>query len=191
MFTAKISKMRSTQREEGFTLIELMIVVVIIGILAAIAIPIFGNQQKAASDAILKQDIKTTANSIVQWQTKNLPFSSISYVDTTYQYIIKLNNGDRSAWPSMPAGQTKILFDGLSDFNVSEGTRIGVKMTDPSLGFCIAGARDGANYDSISANSRTDTNKMLFYDSITGKTTDRSQLTSTGACQYFSTNSGA
>ncbi len=45
--------------EAGFTLLELMIVMVVIGLLAAIAIPSYTNNVRNAKEAVLKEDLRT------------------------------------------------------------------------------------------------------------------------------------
>ena len=66
--------------EKGFTLVELLVVIIIIGILASIAIPIFMNQQKTARDAATISDVKNVATNI---QTGLVKFPNASYFALT------------------------------------------------------------------------------------------------------------
>lgn len=71
MMINKLKEIRETGSEEGFTLIELMIVVVIIGILAAVAIPIFANQQKNAIQAAMKSDVRNLQTIVATYLVTN------------------------------------------------------------------------------------------------------------------------
>lgn len=50
-----------SSRDRGFSMVELLVVVIIVGILAGIAIPAYLNQRKKAVDASLKSDLKNVA----------------------------------------------------------------------------------------------------------------------------------
>ena len=55
---------RQRHGESGFTLIELMIVMAIIGLLSAIAVPIYLRAVQRAKEAVLKEDLHTMRQAI-------------------------------------------------------------------------------------------------------------------------------
>lgn len=63
--------MRMFRKDEGFTLVELMVVVLIIGILVAVAIPVFNSASASARKRACQANLRTLDGATEQWASAN------------------------------------------------------------------------------------------------------------------------
>lgn len=66
----------SPAKHRGFTLVEIMVVVVIIGLLAALAIPAFQRNQRASQNARVINDFRIFMQSFEVYNTQNGSWSA-------------------------------------------------------------------------------------------------------------------
>jgi type II secretion system protein G len=78
------NKMWAKQKESGFTIVELLIVIVVIGILAAITIVAFNGVQAKAKDAERISEVKTLQKAIEMYAVENGTYPSIGSDNAGY-----------------------------------------------------------------------------------------------------------
>ena len=69
--TLRRMREKAAGEDRGFTLIELLVVVVIIGVLVAIAVPMYLNYRKGASNKSAQSDVRGAVSAVEQFYTEN------------------------------------------------------------------------------------------------------------------------
>ena len=93
-----------TSRKAGFTLVEIMIVVAIIGLLAAIAIPNFIKARNNSQTNACINNLRQIDGGVQQWALEHSKPASAAV--TSASVIPYLGRGSAGQWPTCPAGGT-------------------------------------------------------------------------------------
>lgn len=81
-------KMRRAQDQKGFTLVELMVVVVILGILVAIAVPLYNTQTEKAKRATCFANQRMIESAAVQYALdKDKEITEVNDLDDLNDYF--------------------------------------------------------------------------------------------------------
>lgn len=101
--------------ESGFTLVELMVVILILGVLLTIAVPLFLNQRKEAVKATVKADVsnasireeqnKALAGTGVYWAGNSAPAGVTLSPNNTMRVTLRTVNG--KSVPCIQASNSK------------------------------------------------------------------------------------
>ena len=87
------------RRRSGFTLIEIMMVVIILGVLATVVIGMFGNTSSDASESALKDDLRSIRGALQIYYAQHGTYPALATFETQMTQYSD-TNGTTSATPS-------------------------------------------------------------------------------------------
>jgi len=141
------------RHEKGFTLIELMVVIVIIAILAAVALPNFMGATEKARESAVRSAVKTIQTAIEMYATEH----SGTYTSDLNEYTAYLPG---NAFPKSPAtNQNYVLGQ-----NIFDATHTGLTQnpTEPAKQYAITFEYDAVtNSYTLKGYNRTNTTVIL------------------------------
>lgn len=128
MFINQREKLRA---QKGFTLVELMIVIAIIGILVTIVLPKFTNATDSAKKAKIEADLRTIDSTIVMYYAANGRYPATITILNTDGYLTSVPT------PPSQVGATDVTTYGIQ--GASGDTNVGANRAYVTVG--------SANYD--------------------------------------------
>jgi general secretion pathway protein G len=133
-----ISSRAARLSEQGFTLLELMIVMVVIGILAAIAIPSYTNSVRAAKEAVLREDLHTMRAAIDSYTVdkQKAPQSLDDLVQSGYLKVMPVDPFTLRSDTWIPAQEDSLMTIDQTESGIDD-VHSGAQMT----------ASDGTSYN--------------------------------------------
>ena len=143
--------------KKGFTLVELAIVIVVIGILAAIAIPRFLTMQEAAGKAALDANFDALRTAVVAIKARTGRYPTVSELDRGYVRV----DGKEKAFFSSPV-------DGVSDRVYSDHLINSGQLSNVPLvgsGRCSSGSKRYL----LNKYPNPDVQGVICYNPITGE----------------------
>ena len=113
---------RRSGAEDGFTLIELMIVIVVIGVLATIAIPNYISSLKASKEAVLKEDLHVIRQQIDAYTNdkEKAPQSLDDLVTAGYMKSLPVDPMTHSSTTWVPATDDTVQSLDQTDAGISD-----------------------------------------------------------------------
>jgi prepilin-type N-terminal cleavage/methylation domain-containing protein len=109
-----------TNRKSGFTLVEIMIVVAIIGLLAAIAIPNFIRARTKSQQNACINNLRQIDGAIQQWALENKKASTDSPATSGSDIQPFLGRGTLGTLPSCPSGSSTNFTDNYALLSVAD-----------------------------------------------------------------------